>query len=96
MVAGEGEAEAFIDGDDRRETEAGRDFARGLVERSASLVEAAVAIFEREKDAGGMAGRDRSNAERGTMLTEPARAEPVVSGVGAWRTSMREMLLTEN
>lgn len=25
-------------------------------------------------------GRDRSNAERGTMLTEPARAEPVVSG----------------
>ena len=30
------------------------------------------------------------------MLTEPASAEPVVSGVGEWWTSMREMLLTEN
>ena len=30
------------------------------------------------------------------MLTDPARAEPLDSGVGEWCTSMREMLFTEN
>jgi hypothetical protein len=40
-------------------------------------------------------GRARSKAERGTMLTVPARAAPWDSGVGEYSTSMRERLLTD-
>src|SRR3954471_23361554 len=40
-------------------------------------------------------GFARSNALRGTIFTEPARAEPCDSGVGEYITSMRERLLIE-
>ena len=38
-------------------------------------------------------GRVRSKADLGTMLTDPARAAPSVSGVGENDTSIREILL---
>ncbi len=41
-------------------------------------------------------GRERSNELRGTMLMEPASAEPGESGVGESDTSMRETLLRLN
>src|SRR5688500_529310 len=41
-------------------------------------------------------GRDRSNALRGTIFTEPASAEPCDSGVGVYSTSIRATLFTEN
>ena len=40
-------------------------------------------------------GLTRSNELRGTMLTEPASAEPCDSGVGEYTTSIRERLLIE-
>lgn len=41
-------------------------------------------------------GVARSKALRGTMLIDPARAVPGISGVGVCDTSMRATLLTEN
>ena len=40
-------------------------------------------------------GRLRSNALRGTRFTDPASAEPEVSGVGERVTSKRETLFNE-
>ena len=40
-------------------------------------------------------GRERSNALRGTIFTEPASAAPEVSGVGENETSTRAMPLID-